>query len=85
MHGTKPQARAAMVRAAPMVGGARKYLWKLERPRGPLEHPEVLVCDGRAVVLVAPAATDRAGNPVGPSREVLEWASQFQGWAPAYG
>lgn len=54
-----------------------KFLWKLERPRGPLEHPEVLVRNGRVVTLVAPA--DDTGAP---SNAVMEWAEQYPGWAP---
>ena len=55
----------------------KKYLWKLERPRGPLEHPEVLVRNGRPEMLVAPASANG-----GPSEAVLEWAARFPGWAP---
>jgi hypothetical protein len=59
-----------------------KYLWKLERLRGPLDHPEVLVQGGRPVTMIAQSAPQGA-RPT-PPQEVLEWAAQHPGWTPVH-
>ncbi len=64
-HGTKPLERKLMVKAVPMSGGAKKFLWKLCASDNP---KRIHAKDGSVTLFV------------GTDEEARKWASRYPGW-----
>lgn len=80
-HGTKPQAKALMVRAETSVAGHMLYIYKLQRREG-----------GRIRILSSPLGVTKATFPADrdengkliPGQSAIEWAKGFPGWEATF-
>ncbi len=80
-HGTKPQAKALMMRAEASVAGHMLYIYKLRRTEGKrtVHHSGPL----GVTKATFPADLDE-NNRLIPSKAAIEWAKGFPGWEATF-
>lgn len=80
-HGTKPQAKALMVRAETSVAGHMLYIYKLRR----IEGKRIVHHSGPMGLTKAtfPADLDADNHPI-PGKAAIEWAKGFPGWEATF-